>query len=139
MRLAQGEEAHALSPRVALLCARALTGASSSCGARAGIVASRHDDDVRATIPRVAPRGGSARAEGEIETTHADRSPTAAHPSLPPAPLSKTTQVAPFKAHKIEPPSNVVTTTADELKSFYSLMYTMRRMEIAADMVRRRG
>ena len=48
------------------------------------------------------------------------------------------TQVAPFKAHKIDPPSTTVKTTAEELKSFYTLMYTMRRMEIAADMVSER-
>jgi hypothetical protein len=44
-------------------------------------------------------------------------------------------QVQPFKAHKIEPPSNKVETTVAELRSIYHLMYKMRRMEIAADMM----
>ncbi len=45
------------------------------------------------------------------------------------------TQVLPFKAHKIEPPSNMVETSLKELTSFYEIMYKMRRMEIAADMM----
>jgi pyruvate dehydrogenase E1 component alpha subunit len=44
-------------------------------------------------------------------------------------------QVLPYKAHKIEPPSNVVETNVDELVKMYELMYKMRRMEIAADMM----
>lgn len=44
-------------------------------------------------------------------------------------------QVQPFKAHKIEPPSNKVETTVGELRSIYHTMYRMRRMEIAADMM----
>ncbi len=45
------------------------------------------------------------------------------------------TQVVPFKAHKIEAPENKVETSLAELTSFYELMYKMRRMEIAADMM----
>lgn len=41
----------------------------------------------------------------------------------------------PYKAHKIEPPPAAVETSLGELKSMYALMYTMRRMEIAADMM----
>lgn len=44
-------------------------------------------------------------------------------------------QVLPFKAHRIEPPNNVVETSIDELVGMYELMYKMRRMEIAADMM----
>lgn len=43
-------------------------------------------------------------------------------------------QVAPYKAHRIEPPSNTVETSLSELKSMYTMMSRMRRMEIAADM-----
>jgi pyruvate dehydrogenase E1 component alpha subunit len=43
--------------------------------------------------------------------------------------------VLPFKAHKIDPPANVVETSLKELTGLYELMYTMRRMEIAADMM----
>ncbi|KAI8466541.1 MAG: dehydrogenase E1 component-domain-containing protein [Monoraphidium minutum] len=46
-----------------------------------------------------------------------------------------TVEVMPYKAHKIEPPNNVVETSISELTSMYTLMYTMRRMEIAADMM----
>ncbi|GBF89270.1 pyruvate dehydrogenase E1 component subunit mitochondrial-like [Raphidocelis subcapitata] len=46
-----------------------------------------------------------------------------------------TVEVMPYKAHKIEPPSNQVETSIAELTSMYELMYTMRRMEIAADMM----
>ncbi|KIY97242.1 pyruvate dehydrogenase E1 component subunit alpha, partial [Monoraphidium neglectum] len=46
-----------------------------------------------------------------------------------------TIEVMPYKAHRIEPPSNVVETSIAELTSMYELMYTMRRMEIAADMM----
>jgi pyruvate dehydrogenase E1 component alpha subunit len=49
--------------------------------------------------------------------------------------LLDTLQVHPCKAHKIEPPSNVVETSIDELLGMYELMYKMRRMEIAADMM----
>jgi len=41
----------------------------------------------------------------------------------------------PFKAHKIEAPENMVETSLTELTGFYELMYKMRRMEIAADMM----
>jgi len=44
-------------------------------------------------------------------------------------------EVLPFKAHKIDPPANVVETSLKELTDIYELMYTMRRMEIAADMM----
>ena len=44
-------------------------------------------------------------------------------------------QVKPFSFHKIEPPSNKVETTLAELKSMYTFMFRMRRMEIAADMM----
>ncbi|WIA18263.1 hypothetical protein OEZ85_009731 [Tetradesmus obliquus] len=44
-------------------------------------------------------------------------------------------EVLPFKAHRIEPPNNVVETSIDELVGMYELMYKMRRMEIAADMM----
>ena len=40
----------------------------------------------------------------------------------------------PFETHKIEPPSQEVTTTKAELMYFFENMYRMRRMEIAADM-----
>lgn len=46
-----------------------------------------------------------------------------------------TIEVQPFKSHRIEPPSNKVETSLDELKGMYHLMYKMRRMEIAADMM----
>eukprot|EP00245_Coleochaete_scutata_P013547 TRINITY_DN554_c0_g2_i1.p1 TRINITY_DN554_c0_g2~~TRINITY_DN554_c0_g2_i1.p1 ORF type:complete len:426 (-),score=81.90 TRINITY_DN554_c0_g2_i1:78-1292(-) len=38
-----------------------------------------------------------------------------------------------FKGHKIEPPSRIVETSAKELLKFFTDMYKMRRMEIAAD------
>lgn len=41
----------------------------------------------------------------------------------------------PAKAHRIEAPNNVVETSVDELLHLYELMYKMRRMEIAADMM----
>lgn len=44
-------------------------------------------------------------------------------------------QVLPAKAHRIEAPNNVVETSVDELLYLYELMYKMRRMEIAADMM----
>eukprot|EP00882_Tetradesmus_deserticola_P002423 GHRQ01002584.1.p1 GENE.GHRQ01002584.1~~GHRQ01002584.1.p1 ORF type:complete len:437 (+),score=173.61 GHRQ01002584.1:131-1312(+) len=44
-------------------------------------------------------------------------------------------EVLPFSAHRIEPPNNVVETSVDELVQMYELMYKMRRMEIAADMM----
>jgi pyruvate dehydrogenase E1 component alpha subunit len=43
--------------------------------------------------------------------------------------------VLPFKTHKIEGPSNMVETSMAELLSMYKLMYRMRRMEVAADMM----
>jgi len=46
-----------------------------------------------------------------------------------------TVEVMPVRAHRIDPPSNVVQTTLDELVQLYELMYKMRRMEIAADMM----
>ena len=48
---------------------------------------------------------------------------------------SLSAQVTPFKAHKIEAPSNMVETSMSELVRTYKLMYTIRRMEIAADMM----
>lgn len=44
-------------------------------------------------------------------------------------------QVNPYKAHKIDPPANVVTTDKAELMKFFHEMYRMRRMEISADML----
>ncbi|KAG2434786.1 hypothetical protein HXX76_007671 [Chlamydomonas incerta] len=44
-------------------------------------------------------------------------------------------EVLPYKVHRIEAPSNVVETNVEELMGFYKLMYKMRRMEIAADMM----
>ncbi|PNW80971.1 hypothetical protein CHLRE_07g337650v5 [Chlamydomonas reinhardtii] len=44
-------------------------------------------------------------------------------------------EVMPYKVHRIEAPSNVVETNVEELTNFYKLMYKMRRMEIAADMM----
>eukprot|EP00879_Flechtneria_rotunda_P001346 GHRR01001496.1.p1 GENE.GHRR01001496.1~~GHRR01001496.1.p1 ORF type:complete len:396 (+),score=102.09 GHRR01001496.1:125-1312(+) len=44
-------------------------------------------------------------------------------------------EVLPYKAHRIEPPNNVAKTSVDELLGMYELMYKMRRMEIAADMM----
>lgn len=41
----------------------------------------------------------------------------------------------PFKAHKIEAPTNVVETSIQELRDMYHLMQRMRRMEIAGDMM----
>lgn len=46
-----------------------------------------------------------------------------------------TVEVATFKAHKIDPPANLVETSLAELAGMYNLMYKMRRMEIAADMM----
>eukprot|EP00877_Chromochloris_zofingiensis_P011370 jgi/Chrzof1/6487/Cz18g13050.t1 len=48
---------------------------------------------------------------------------------------SFTVEVMPYKAHRIDPPNNVVETNLKELTSMYELMYKMRRMEIAADMM----
>nr|ABK25148.1 unknown [Picea sitchensis] len=39
----------------------------------------------------------------------------------------------PFTTHQCEPPSRIVETTPAELMKFYADMFTMRRMEIAAD------
>ncbi|GLI67334.1 hypothetical protein VaNZ11_011522 [Volvox africanus] len=44
-------------------------------------------------------------------------------------------EVMPYKVHRIEAPSNIVGTNVPELMSFYKLMYKLRRMEIAADMM----
>ena len=44
-------------------------------------------------------------------------------------------QVQPFLAHRIEPPSNKVETTLEELRKMYEQMYKFRRMEIAGDMM----
>lgn len=78
---------------------------------------------------------------------HASRAMEDAPPATPPLPLtvpqplaslSPRPQVAPFKLHKIteaDAPSNKVTTSLKELLSMYELMYKMRRMEIAADMM----
>ncbi|GIL55002.1 hypothetical protein Vafri_10676 [Volvox africanus] len=44
-------------------------------------------------------------------------------------------EVMPYKVHRIEAPSNIVETNVPELMSFYKLMYKLRRMEIAADMM----
>ncbi|PNH07054.1 Pyruvate dehydrogenase E1 component subunit alpha, mitochondrial [Tetrabaena socialis] len=44
-------------------------------------------------------------------------------------------EVMPYKMHRLEAPSNVVETSVSELLGFYKLMYKMRRMEIAADMM----
>jgi pyruvate dehydrogenase E1 component alpha subunit len=46
-----------------------------------------------------------------------------------------TVEVRPYKAHRIEPPSNVVKTSKSELLKFFENMYRYRRMEIAADMM----
>lgn len=46
-----------------------------------------------------------------------------------------TVEVAAYKTHKIDPPKNEVETSLGELLRMYELMYTMRRMEIAADMM----
>ena len=45
------------------------------------------------------------------------------------------TQVRPYSAHRIEPPSTSVTTNKEELTKFFETMYKYRRMEIAADMM----
>lgn len=42
-------------------------------------------------------------------------------------------QVLPFETHKCDPPSTLVTTTKDELLGWFESMFTIRRMEIAAD------
>lgn len=42
-------------------------------------------------------------------------------------------EVREFKGHKVDPPSNTVTTTKEELLWMYEMMFRMRRMEIAAD------
>lgn len=41
----------------------------------------------------------------------------------------------PFETHRCEAPGNKVTTTKDELMNYFEVMYRMRRMEIAADML----
>lgn len=47
-------------------------------------------------------------------------------------PISVETNL-PFTTHQCEPPSRIVETNAAELMKFYADMFTMRRMEIAAD------
>mmetsp|Transcript_19900 Transcript_19900/g.60083 ORF Transcript_19900/g.60083 Transcript_19900/m.60083 type:complete len:398 (-) Transcript_19900:968-2161(-) len=44
-------------------------------------------------------------------------------------------KVRDFGAHRIEPPSTTVTATKSELLGYFELMYKMRRMEIASDML----
>ncbi len=44
-------------------------------------------------------------------------------------------EVMPYKTHRIDAPGNVVETNMTELHNFYALMFKMRRMEIAADMM----
>lgn len=44
-------------------------------------------------------------------------------------------EVMPYKTHRIDAPGNVVETNMAELHNFYALMFKMRRMEIAADMM----
>nr|GLL37697.1 pyruvate dehydrogenase E1 component subunit alpha, mitochondrial [Ipomoea trifida] len=41
----------------------------------------------------------------------------------------------PFSAHKIDPPSRCVETSAKELMGFFREMELMRRMEIASDLL----
>lgn len=43
-------------------------------------------------------------------------------------------QVKPYLAHKITPPDSKVETSTQELMNMFTLMYKMRRMEIASDM-----
>lgn len=54
------------------------------------------------------------------------------HPDIP---LLRSAQVNPFATHKCEPPSTTVTTSKEELLSFFTEMYRLRRMEISADML----
>lgn len=44
-------------------------------------------------------------------------------------------QVRDYKGHRIDPPSTTVTATKSELMGYFQMMYKMRRMEIAADML----
>ena len=48
---------------------------------------------------------------------------------------SFTIQVLPYKTHRLDPPSTSVKTNKEELLGFFTTMYKMRRMEIAADMM----
>lgn len=51
-------------------------------------------------------------------------------------PVMGAVQVQEFKTHRLEEgPSNIVTTSKEELLTFFRNMYVMRRMEIAADMM----
>jgi pyruvate dehydrogenase E1 component alpha subunit len=43
--------------------------------------------------------------------------------------------VRPFSTHRCEPPSTTVTATKSELLGYFEMMYRMRRMEIASDML----
>lgn len=44
-------------------------------------------------------------------------------------------QVLPFETHRCEAPSTKVTTNKSELMEWFQVMYRIRRMEIAADML----
>lgn len=44
-------------------------------------------------------------------------------------------QVTPYATHRIDPPGTSVKTNKDQLLKFFTAMYRMRRMEIAADMM----
>lgn len=44
-------------------------------------------------------------------------------------------EVRPYATHRIDPPSTTISTSKEELQKFFKLMYKMRRMEIAADMM----
>ena len=44
-------------------------------------------------------------------------------------------QVRPYEVHRIDAPSETVKTNKDQLLKFFTAMYRMRRMEIAADMM----
>jgi pyruvate dehydrogenase E1 component alpha subunit len=48
-------------------------------------------------------------------------------------------QVTPFETHRIDPPVAEAATDGDELHGYFTTMYTMRRMEMAADELYQRG
>ena len=55
-------------------------------------------------------------------------------PQVPdPAPESVSFELTPFATHKIDAPEPVAVSGADELHSYFRLMYRMRRMEMEAD------
>ena len=54
---------------------------------------------------------------------------------ITPEAMSKLFQVRPYEVHRIEAPSTSVKTNKDELLGYFTTMYKMRRMEIAADMM----